>query len=113
MALRAFETAWPNVIAWADIAVPSSFLAGLIRLFADQRVDTLPSVHDQYPTVSGGGDSESQHNPIALTAAKWIGTGAGVSGAIMIAHNLGLVIFWVWAIPDFVLALELGRLASA
>jgi hypothetical protein len=28
----------------------------------------------------------------ALTAAKWIGTGAGVSGAIMIALNLGLVI---------------------
>jgi len=28
-----------------------------------------------------------------LTAAKWIGTGAGVSGAIMIALNLGLVIY--------------------
>ena len=31
--------------------------------------------------------------PAALTAAKWIGTGAGVSGAIMIALNLGLVIY--------------------
>jgi hypothetical protein len=30
---------------------------------------------------------------VALTAAKWIGTGAGVSGAIMIALNLGLVIY--------------------
>jgi hypothetical protein len=29
----------------------------------------------------------------ALTAAKWIGTGAGVSGAIMIALNLGMVIY--------------------
>ena len=28
-----------------------------------------------------------------LSAAKWIGTGAGVSGAIMIALNLGLVIY--------------------
>jgi nicotinamide riboside transporter PnuC len=31
--------------------------------------------------------------PAALTAAKWIGTGAGVSGAIMIALNIGLVIY--------------------
>jgi hypothetical protein len=31
--------------------------------------------------------------PAALTAAKWIGTGAGVSGAILIALNLGLVIY--------------------
>jgi hypothetical protein len=31
--------------------------------------------------------------PAALTAAKWIGTGAGVSGVIMIALNLGLVIY--------------------
>ena len=29
----------------------------------------------------------------ALIAAKWIGTTAGVSGAIMIALNLGLVIY--------------------
>jgi hypothetical protein len=28
-----------------------------------------------------------------LTAAKWIGTAAGVSGAIMIALNVGLVIY--------------------
>jgi hypothetical protein len=28
-----------------------------------------------------------------LTAAKWIGTGAGVSGAVMIALNLCLVIY--------------------
>jgi hypothetical protein len=28
-----------------------------------------------------------------LSLAKWIGTGAGVSGAIMIALNLGLVIY--------------------
>jgi hypothetical protein len=31
--------------------------------------------------------------PAVLTAAKWIGTAAGVSGAIMIALNLGLVIY--------------------
>ncbi|MGD9924060.1 MAG: hypothetical protein AB7V13_21855 [Pseudorhodoplanes sp.] len=31
--------------------------------------------------------------PAALTATKWIGTAAGVSGAIMIALNLGLVIY--------------------
>jgi hypothetical protein len=31
-----------------------------------------------------------------LSAAKWIGTGAGVSGAIMIALNLGLVIYGFW-----------------
>ncbi|MGE3157474.1 MAG: hypothetical protein AB7E84_12950 [Xanthobacteraceae bacterium] len=31
--------------------------------------------------------------PAALTAAKWIGTAIGVSGAIMIALNLGLVIY--------------------
>jgi hypothetical protein len=31
--------------------------------------------------------------PTLLAAAKWIGTGAGVSGAIMIALNLGLVIY--------------------
>ena len=30
--------------------------------------------------------------PAALTAAKWVGTGGGVSGAIMIALNLGLAI---------------------
>ncbi len=28
-----------------------------------------------------------------VAGAKWIGTGAGVSGAIMIALNLGLVIY--------------------
>ena len=43
--------------------------------------------------MSGSGNSESQHNPIALSATKWIGTGAGVSGAFMIALNLGLVIY--------------------
>jgi len=32
-------------------------------------------------------------NPIALGAAKWIGTGAGVSGAILIALNLGIVVY--------------------
>jgi hypothetical protein len=32
----------------------------------------------------------------ALTAAKWIGTGAGVSGAIMIALNLGLARVWAF-----------------
>ena len=31
--------------------------------------------------------------PAALIAAKWIGTGAGVSGAIMIALNLGIVVY--------------------
>jgi len=29
----------------------------------------------------------------ALTAAKWIGTAAGVSGAVLIALNLGLVVY--------------------
>jgi hypothetical protein len=30
-----------------------------------------------------------------LSAAKWIGTGAGVSGAILIALNFGIVCcFW-------------------
>ena len=28
-----------------------------------------------------------------LSFAKWIGTGAGVSGAVMVALNLGLVIY--------------------
>ena len=28
-----------------------------------------------------------------LSAAKWIGTGAGVSGAILIALNLGIVVY--------------------
>lgn len=32
-------------------------------------------------------------NPIALGAAKWIGTAAGVSGAILIALNLGIVVY--------------------
>ena len=32
-------------------------------------------------------------NPIALGAAKWIGTGAGVPGAILIALNLGIVVY--------------------
>jgi hypothetical protein len=32
-------------------------------------------------------------NPIALDAAKWIGTGAGVSGAILIALNLGVIAY--------------------
>ena len=30
-------------------------------------------------------------NPLALGAAKWIGTSAGVSGAVLVALNLGLV----------------------
>ena len=51
--------------------------------------------------------------PALLTAAKWIGTGAGVSGAIMIALNLGLVILRVWAVPDLVVALERNWLGSA
>ena len=32
-------------------------------------------------------------NSIALGTAKWIGTGAGVSGAILIALNLGIVVY--------------------
>jgi hypothetical protein len=30
-------------------------------------------------------------NGLALSGAKWIGTGAGVSGALLIALNLGVV----------------------
>jgi len=30
-------------------------------------------------------------NPVALNVIKWIGTAAGVSGAILIALNLGIV----------------------
>jgi uncharacterized membrane protein YccC len=33
------------------------------------------------------------NNPIALDAAKWIGTAAGVAGAILIALNLGVVVY--------------------
>ena len=32
-------------------------------------------------------------DPASISSAKWIGTAAGVSGAIMIALNLGLVIY--------------------
>jgi hypothetical protein len=32
-------------------------------------------------------------NPMVLGSAKWIGTGAGVSGAILIALNLGIVMY--------------------
>ena len=32
-------------------------------------------------------------NPTSISSAKWIGTAAGVSGAIMIALNLGLIIY--------------------
>ncbi len=30
-------------------------------------------------------------NPFALGATKWIGTGVGVCGAILVAFNLGVV----------------------
>ena len=41
-------------------------------------------------------------NPATLTAVKWIGTAAGVSGAIMVALNLGLVVpgFWLFLISS-------------
>ena len=32
-------------------------------------------------------------NPMLLATAKWIGTGAGVSGATLIALNLGIVVY--------------------
>lgn len=32
-------------------------------------------------------------NPIVLAAAQWIGTAAGVFGAILVALNLGLVAY--------------------
>jgi hypothetical protein len=31
--------------------------------------------------------------PHAVSAAKWVGTAAGVSGAILIALNVGMVVF--------------------
>ena len=40
--------------------------------------------------------------PATLTTAKWVGTAAGVSGAIMVALNLGLVVpgFWLFLISS-------------
>jgi hypothetical protein len=32
-----------------------------------------------------------RYEPVALRAAKWIGAGAGISGAVLIALNLGVV----------------------
>lgn len=29
----------------------------------------------------------------ALAAAKWVGTGAGIAGAVLIALNLGIVVY--------------------
>ena len=51
--------------------------------------------------------------PAALTAAKWIGTAAGVSGAIMIALNLGLVIYGFGLFLISSLLWSVDRLASA
>jgi len=39
-----------------------------------------------------------------LSTAKWIGTAAGVSGAIMIALNLGLVIYGLFLISSLLLS---------
>jgi len=39
--------------------------------------------------------------PAALSATKWIGTAAGVSGAIMIAINLGVLYPMIRFLPSF------------
>ena len=33
----------------------------------------------------------NRHNPV-LVAAKWVGTAAGIAGAVLISLNLGLVV---------------------